>query len=91
MNFTRIRNQSPLQKNLRTRWMHVMAHDIALNWRHKFEAGRVEHPESDIGELTFEQLIDEMENEALDQLSYVLEIKRRLADNKRIDKYNEKG
>jgi hypothetical protein len=71
-----INDTHPLAKSSRQGWMSVIAQRIMSKWHAKFEAGMVEH-ENDIGELTVNQLLDEMEAEALDQLSYINEMRRR--------------
>lgn len=43
----------------------------------KFEAGQVQHS-GDLGEVPVNKLVEEIQCEALDQLAYVAELKRRL-------------
>lgn len=62
----------------RLEWLAENADYVARAFTAKFMRGRSEH-QSDIGTLTIPKLLEEMEQEALDQLSYVRELKRRFA------------
>lgn len=61
----------------REKWLQANARLMSLRFVKKFHDGAKEH-EGDLGEVTLDKLVDEMINEALDQLAYALEIKRRL-------------
>jgi hypothetical protein len=61
----------------RNAWLQVTASSLREKFIAKFEAGQQEHG-GDIGAVTVRALLDEMEAEALDQLAYVRELKRRL-------------
>ena len=63
----------------REKWLHANARLMSLRFIKKFRDGAKEHS-GDLGEVPLDKLIDEMINEALDQLAYALEIKRRLND-----------
>lgn len=72
-----IANTAPLQEQQRLLWLKIAAQQMAAKLELKFIAGQREH-KADLGEVTVLELLNEMEAEALDQLSYVTELKRRL-------------
>lgn len=69
--------KAPLTPEAREAWLQVRASGIQEQMLAKFRAGQVEHA-GDIGELSVRSLLDQMEQEAMDQLWYVKELKRRL-------------
>lgn len=77
MNTTNFATNDPLKEPARTSWVLATAGDIRKRFESKFMAGQVEH-EGDIGAVPVTRLLSEMEDEAIDQLSYVHEIRRRL-------------
>ena len=80
----------PLSLMERDAWINQNGSDIGLKWRTKFRRGMNEHV-GDLGSLTPDQLLTEMEAEALDMLSYVRELRRRVISNNatKPDKANE--
>ncbi len=58
-------------------WAHMVSRQICDRWLAKYIVGMKEHA-CDLGDVGVKELLDEMENEALDQLSYIYELKRRL-------------
>lgn len=60
----------------REEWLQVNARLVSRLFIKKYNDGAEEH-KGDLGEVPLDKLIDEMINEALDQLAYALEIKRR--------------
>lgn len=60
----------------REAWVIEQSHQIGATFAAKFMAGRREHG-ADLGSVSTAMLLDEMEREALDQLAYVREMKRR--------------
>ena len=67
---------APLTWHTRIKWLSVTAHSIADKFKAKYAKG-MEEKKSDLGEVTTYDLLEEMEQEALDQLAYVRELKRR--------------
>jgi len=61
----------------RFRWLKSMSNVLAVRFRKKYEKGQDEH-KGDLGEVPLSQLLDEMEAEALDQLAYINELRRRI-------------
>jgi len=61
----------------REEWLQANAELISSLFIKKYQDGAKEH-EGDLGWVPIDKLVDEMVNEALDQLAYALEIKRRL-------------
>ena len=61
----------------RSKWMYETAGRVGQEWIRKYQKGQHEH-KTDLGELTVAKLLDELEAEALDTLSYVAEIRRRI-------------
>jgi len=72
-----IKNTAPMLRIIRRHWVEDTAENIARRFQMKFHRGIQEHG-NDLGYVTTEQLINEMEAEALDQLAYVAELRRRI-------------
>ncbi len=70
-----------LTRDERAAWLFYTSLNMRHHFIQKFNDGMEEH-QGDIGELSIEQLLKEMENEALDQLSYIYELQRKLITNK---------
>ena len=70
-------SKEPMSAEERKQWLEATTTSLALSWQIKYRNGTIEHKQ-DLGELTIGQLLNEIENEALDQLSFVRELKRRL-------------
>ena len=70
-------NIAPLDKAERDQWIVMTANTLPALFTEKFKRGQVEH-KSDIGSVPLMALLEEMEQEALDQLAYAREIKRRV-------------
>lgn len=68
---------APMNPVDRERWLENQAAIIKQTFIAKYHAGQVEH-RGDLGEVSAMGLLDEMEKEAIDQLAYVRELKRRL-------------
>lgn len=68
---------SQLTEEQRTNWVRATADVLRNAFIMKYLAGQVEH-EGDLGLVPTAAILSEMENEALDQLAYVMELKRRL-------------
>jgi hypothetical protein len=72
-----IRNLDPLKPHERTDWVYKTAVEVRHQWSDKFEKGQKEHA-GDIGTVPVLELLRQMEQEALDQLAYVRELRRRM-------------
>jgi len=72
-----ISNKSPMPEQGRTAWLNTFAYDVRHLLVAKFEAGQKEHG-GDIGEVSTSTLVDNGIQEALDQLCYLGELKRRI-------------
>lgn len=72
-----IKDKDPLSVQVRRDWLSNAGHDARSLLIAKFQAGEVQHG-CDIGAVDVAKLIDEMLCEALDQVCYVLELKRRI-------------
>lgn len=70
-------NFNPLNSLERSVWLEAKAKELASKFKDKYIKGQVEH-QGDIGAVPVLALLDEMEHEALDQLSYVAELRRRI-------------
>lgn len=68
---------APMTPADREAWLQAQAAAMSQALKDKYRAGQVEH-KGDLGEVSGMQLLNEMEAEALDQLSYIRELKRRL-------------
>lgn len=77
-------SKDPITKEDRQKWLEHTAASIHFCWLRKYQAGDEAHGGKDLGAITIESLLNEMEAEALDQLSYVREIKRRLNVNSHV-------
>ncbi len=71
------RVQDILTQNKRDSWLRGTIRSLGAKIKTKFALGRIEHG-GDIGSQTVDFLLDQMEQEAIDQLMYVRELKRRL-------------
>lgn len=69
--------RNPMLPEDREAWLIKQGCIIKQAFLDKYRAGQVEH-KGDLGEISAMQLLNEMEAEALDQLAYVRELKRRL-------------
>lgn len=69
-------NQDPLTQPKRDSWLRGTIRSLGAVIKAKFAMGRIEHG-GDIGSQTVDFLLDQMEQEAIDQLMYVRELKRR--------------
>ncbi len=76
MEVHQIRDKDPLSTEARKSWLVTTALAIGARFQAKYEAGALEH-QGDLGSVGMMELLDHMEQEALDQLAYVREIKRR--------------
>jgi hypothetical protein len=70
-------DQEPLGKGPRRNWLLDTAEDIKDCFIRKFVNGQKEHG-CDLGSVHTLDLLKEMEQEALDQLAYIREMKRRI-------------
>ena len=70
-------NLCPLSESERDQWVVMTANALPALFTTKFKAGQIEH-KGDIGSVPLMSLLQEMEQESLDQLAYVREIKRRV-------------
>lgn len=73
------RNKDPLTQNKRDVWLRKTCRELISRLATKFKLGRVQYA-CDFGEQTTEYLLDQIEQEAIDQLMYVRELKRRYAN-----------
>lgn len=73
-----IANESPMTPEDRQRWLLTTIGSLGVRMEQKYNAGQEEH-RGDLGLVGIVQLLDEMEAEAVDQLFYIQELKRRLA------------
>jgi hypothetical protein len=71
---------SPLKPHERANWLNDTTQKVSERFKLKYLRGSIEHG-GDLGQLELSSLLAEIEAEALDQLSYVHEVKRRLDDN----------
>lgn len=78
----RFKDTSPMTPVGRLRWVEVVSKVIGLRFRNKYIKGAAEHA-GDLGHVSTARLLDEMEAEALDQLAYVNELRRRVTLEKR--------
>lgn len=67
----------PLPSAKRDSWLRGTIRSLGARIKTKFMLGRAQYG-TDIGEQTTEYLLNQMEEEAIDQLMYVREMKRRL-------------
>ncbi len=73
---TQFKNQDPMTQPKRDSWLRGTIRSLGARIKAKFAMGRIEHG-GDIGSQTVDFLLDQMEQEAIDQLMYVRELKRR--------------
>ena len=73
---TIMRDTDPIGPYHRAQWLEYTADKLVEHFVAKFNDGAQKYG-CDIGELTVARLLEEMEQEALDQLAYVRELKRR--------------
>ena len=66
----------PLSNDDRAKWLEQVCEAVAIRVKSKYEAGQLEH-KNDLGKVPLYDLLNEMENEAIDQFIYVREMKRR--------------
>lgn len=69
--------KQPLGSAARQAWLLSVASDQKSAFIAKFVAGEIEH-QGDIGDVPFEHLLAEVQQEALDTLAYVAELRRRV-------------
>ncbi len=69
----------PMPPAKRARWVEVMSKDISRKAKTKFVMGQLEHG-CDFGEQTVDYLLQAIEEEAIDTLMYIRELKRRRAN-----------
>jgi len=62
----------------RKAWLQVTSDSLSKRFVQKYVNGEIEHG-SDLGHVSMASLLNEMESEALDQLAYTAEIRRRFA------------
>lgn len=77
------RMKDPLSQEDRIHWLEHELPRIMERASGKFQRGIVEH-KCDIGEQDIYYLLDQMEQEAIDQLFYTAELRRRIKDRKLI-------
>jgi hypothetical protein len=63
----------------REHWAIIQSHQLRTEWLAKYMAGQLEHA-GDLGAIPIRQLLREMRSEAYDQLSYIAEVERRIAE-----------
>jgi len=74
---TTIAEKLPMLPDDRERWIHDESLRIGHAFSVKYRKGAIEH-KSDLGDASLIRILNEMEQEALDQLAYVAELKRRV-------------
>jgi hypothetical protein len=79
MNFICFKDSDPMSETKRASWLKRTCRNLSVRIREKFALGRAQY-DSDIGSQTVEFLLDQMEQEAIDQLMYVRELKRRVQE-----------
>ena len=77
MNITPFASLDVLSPLARAAWLEQLTHAVAARLATKYRSGAKEH-KSDLGAVPVTALLDEMESEALDQIAYVNELRRRL-------------
>jgi len=70
-------NIMPMTTEERQQWVTMTANTLPALFTEKFKKGQVEH-KGDLGEVPLMSLLEEMEQEAIDQLAYIREAKRRV-------------
>lgn len=71
-----LKDQDPLPAMTRDRWLRKTRRELNARMLEKFMTGRATYG-TDIGKQTVDYLIDAIEQEAIDTLMYVRELKRR--------------
>lgn len=66
----------PLTQSKRDSWLRGTLRSLGSRIKTKFALGRIEHG-GDIGDQTVDYLLDAIEQEAIDTLMYIRELKRR--------------
>lgn len=75
------RQTDPLPLKDRSDWLEAHAQRVASRSHAKFTLGMLEHG-GDIGSQTVGYLLDQLEDEAIDTLAYIAELKRRIKERK---------
>jgi hypothetical protein len=70
-------NIMPMAAADREQWIIMTAQTLPALFTNKYKAGQIEH-RGDLGSVPLMSLLEEMEQEALDQLAYIREMKRRV-------------
>lgn len=71
--------QDIMSQPKRETWLKKTCRELLSRMQTKFKMGRVQYG-SDFGNQTVDFLLDQIEQEAIDQLMYVRELKRRRSD-----------
>lgn len=79
--FLNIQDNSPLTVAQRNDWYHDVAVDLKDAFIAKVTAGQREHG-CDLGSYPMERLMDELQNELIDAMCYLAEIRRRMRESK---------
>lgn len=69
-------DKDPMLQGKRDSWLRRTCRELISRMATKFKMGRVQYG-TDMGEQTTDYLLDQIEQEAIDQLMYVRELKRR--------------
>ena len=75
------RQSDPLSLKDRSDWLEAHAQRVANRSHAKVTLGMLEHG-GDIGVQSITYLLDQLEDEAIDTLAYIAELKRRIKDRK---------
>jgi hypothetical protein len=70
-------NVMPMTTAERDQWVTMTANTLPAIFTAKYKAGQVEH-KGDLGSVPLMSILEEMEQEAIDQLAYIRECKRRV-------------
>lgn len=70
-------NLMPMSTVERDQWITMTANSLPAIFTNKYKIGQVEH-KGDLGSVPLMSIFEEMEQEAIDQLAYIRECKRRL-------------
>jgi len=68
---------SPLTEDERSVWLHSLCEHTSMDLAYKFHRGREQHGQ-DLGVVPLAKVLEEARHEALDQISYLAELKRRV-------------
>ena len=74
-------NQDPMEQKRRELWVGAVQQRISERLGAKFDHGALEH-HCEFGDQTVAYLLDQIEDEAIDTLNYVNELRRRMIDAK---------